>query len=200
MQSAIAADVTVTGITNANPGVVTATAHGYSDGDYVVLDVLGMNQVDGRVFRVASKTTDTFELEGENTTGFGTFSSGTVAKLTLGTTVNTLTGVNGSGGDFSFIDTTTIHDLVKTQIPGIANPLTFNFDSIWDVSDTGLIAMKSASDNQAQRAFKFTFSSGQIIIFMGYVGASLIPGGTAQDKVTTKVDITAFGTPTYYSA
>jgi hypothetical protein len=199
MQSAIAAIKTITAITLANPGVVTSASHGYSNGDFVVLDVLGMSQVDGRVFRVASVATDTFALEGENTTAFDAFTSGTAQKLTFGTTINTFTGVSGSGGDFSFIDTTTIHDLVKSQIPGIANPLSFSFDSIWDVADTGLIAMKSASDSQAQRAFKFTFSSGQKIVFMGYVGASLIPGGTAMDKVTTKAEITAFGSPTYYS-
>jgi Phage tail tube protein, TTP/Ubiquitin-activating enzyme E1 FCCH domain len=200
MQSAIAAAKTITGITQASPGVVTATGHGYTDGDYVLLVVTGMNQVNGRVFRIDNSDTNTFELEGENTTDYDTFAAGSAYKLTLGTTISTLTGVSGSGGDFNFIDTTTIHDHVKTQIPGIANPLTFGFDSIWDVADTGLIALNVASKTQAQTAFKFTFSTGQIIVFMGYVGASLIPGGSAQDKVTTKVDITAFGVPTYYAS
>ena len=37
---------TITGITNANPGVVTATSHGYSDGDFVILSsVAGMTDV-----------------------------------------------------------------------------------------------------------------------------------------------------------
>ena len=34
------------------------------------------------------------------------------------------------GGDFDFIDTTTIHNNVKTQVPGLANPITYTFDNL----------------------------------------------------------------------
>ena len=201
MQSALGADLTITGITKANPGVVTSTAHGLSNGDYVVLTVQGMHQVNGRVFRVANQATNTFELEGENTTAFDTFSSGTAAEVTFGTSITTATTLQSSGGDFEFIDTTTIHQGQKTQIPGLPNPATYTFENLWDVSDAGLIAMKAASDAQAQRAFRFTFGSGgQIMVFNGYCGASLLPGGSAQDKVTTGTVITMFGSPTYYAS
>ena len=56
--------VAISGITNANPAVVTtAGAHGYSNGDEVVISgVLGMTQVNGRQFKVAGVTGTTFEL------------------------------------------------------------------------------------------------------------------------------------------
>ena len=63
MQSALAAAKTITGITKAAPGVVSSTAHGYSNGDYVYLEVLGMWQLNGRVFRVCNVATDSFRLE-----------------------------------------------------------------------------------------------------------------------------------------
>lgn len=200
MQSALAATKTITAITKASPGVVTSTAHGYSNGDLIVLDVTGMRQVDGRVFRVSSVATDSFSLEGEDTTLFDTFSAGTAAKLTMGTTLGTTLSISGSGGEFSFIDTTTIHDTQETQIPGLPSSMKFEMEHIWDVADAALVAMKSASQSQAQRAFKFTFATGQIMLFTGYVGTTLSPGGSTQDKVTTSVVITAFGSPTYYSA
>jgi len=54
---------TITGVTAANPGVVTATAHGFSNGDDVyVIGVVGMTQLNGRTMRVANKATNTFEL------------------------------------------------------------------------------------------------------------------------------------------
>jgi hypothetical protein len=57
-------DVTVTAITKANPGVVTATSHGYADGDIVILSsVVGMTEVNGKTFKVSNKDTNTFELE-----------------------------------------------------------------------------------------------------------------------------------------
>ena len=201
MQSALGSALTITAITKANPGVVTSNGHGLANGAYVLLTINGMSQLNGRVVRVANQTTNTFELEGVDTTLFDTFSSGSAQLITFGTSITTATQINASGGDFEFIDTTTIHSNVRTQIPGTANPATFEMTHQWDVSDTGLAALKTASDGQAQRAFRFTFGSGgQIMVFAGYVGASLLPGGSAQDLVTTPSVITMFGSPTYYAS
>lgn len=201
MESVRAATKTITNITKANPGVATSTAHGYSNGDIVILEVQGMYQVDQRVVRVAGVATDTFQLEGIDTTLFDTFTSGTAAKLTLGTSITTATGINADGGDFDFIDTTTIHSSQRSQIPGLPNAATFTMDNIWDVSDAGLIAMKTASDSQSKKAFVFTFGTGgQKMYFAGYVGASLLPGGSAQQLVTTQTVVTMEGFPTYYAS
>lgn len=201
MQSAIGSDITITAITKANPGVVTATAHGLSDGDIVYLEINGMYQLNEKVVRVANKTTDTFELEGVNTTDFDTFTSGTAREITFGTSVVTARSLSASGGDFGFIDTTTIHDNVQKQMPGLPNAISYQFENIWDASDTGLLAMKAASDIQAKRAFKFQFGTGgKIIYFSGYVGCSMLPGGQAQNLVTTNTVITMNGTPTYYAS
>lgn len=207
MQSALAAAKTITAITKAAPGVVTATAHGYSNGDYVFLEVQGMSQVNGRVFRVANVATDTFQLEdvtggaGIDTTLFDTFSSGTAKKITFGTSITTAATINVTGGDFDFIDTTTIHSNQKSQIPGAANPISISMDQLWDIADAGQIALKAASDTQSQRAFKFTFGTGgPIMVFVGYVGFTGAPTGNAQDKITSPATVTAFGSPTYYSA
>jgi hypothetical protein len=206
MQSAIGTAKTITAIALGATATVTAT-HDFSAGDYVLFNVVGTKELNGVVKRVLSvSTTVSFVIEDQvagaslDTTNYSAFTSGTCQKLTFGTSLATVVGVTGSGGDFNFIDTTTIHSNVKTQIPGIANAMAFSFDNIWDVADTALSALKNASDVQAQRGFKFTFASGQIMVFNGYVGASLIPGGNAQDKVTTKVDITAFGRASYYTA
>jgi hypothetical protein len=199
IQSAIAAAKTITGITKASPGVVTSVAHGYTTGDYVLLTILGMSQINSMVARIIVLTVDTFSLEAIDTTLFDTFTSGTAQKLTFGTTLTTAVSISASGGDFSFIDTTTIHDNVKKQIPGIANPATFSFENIWDVSDAGLIAMKAASDTQAQMAVRFTFANSQKLVFSGYIGASLLPTGGAQDIVKTSAVITMFGKPNVYS-
>ena len=81
-------DITISGITKANPGVVTATAHGYSNGDFVVISsVVGMTQVNNKTFKVSNKATNTFELQdvdGNNvdTSGYSTYSSaGTANKI-----------------------------------------------------------------------------------------------------------------------
>jgi hypothetical protein len=79
------ANKTITGITQANPGVVTATAHGYSNGNTIVISgVVGMTQVNGKRFKVANVTTNTFELQtidgtNVNTTSFTAYTSGGIA-------------------------------------------------------------------------------------------------------------------------
>lgn len=201
MQSALAAAKTLSAITKASPGVVTSTAHGYSNGDIVFLTVSGMYQLNDKPVRVANVTANTFELEGIDTTLFETFSSGTAEKVTLGTSITTATTVSSSGGNFDFIDSTTIHANAKSQLPGLPEATTFTMDHIWDVTDTGLLALKTASDNQAKRVFQFTFGTGgKKMLFAGYVGCSLLPGGSAQQMVTTQSVITMNGTPTYYGA
>jgi len=202
VQSALAAAITISAVTKASPGVATYTgATNPTNGDYIVMTASGMSQINGRVFRVANVNTGgkTFELEGENTTSYDTFSSGSFQIITFGTTMTTATGLSASGGDYDFIDTTTIHDNVRTQIPGLASPAVYTFESIWDAADTALIALKTASDAQAQRAVKFTFANAQKLVFNGYIGATLLPAGNAQDKVTTQVAITMFGRPTILS-
>src|SRR4051812_13427077 len=71
VQSTLGSAVQSSAITLANPGVVTATAHGFNNGDVVVATVsAGMVELDGQACRVANKTTDTFELESLDTTAY----------------------------------------------------------------------------------------------------------------------------------
>lgn len=56
--------VTITNITQANPGVVTATSHGFSEGDLVLIrDVEGMTEVNRKKYKVSNPTSNTFELQ-----------------------------------------------------------------------------------------------------------------------------------------
>jgi hypothetical protein len=72
---------TITGITKANPAVVTVTAHGFSNGDKIyITGVGGMTQVNNLEFTVAGITANTFQLSGINSTGYTTFTSGGLAK------------------------------------------------------------------------------------------------------------------------
>lgn len=200
IQSVLAAADTITAITKADPGVASSTSHGMTDGMFAKISAEGMHQVDSRVFRIDNAATNAFDLEGENTTLYDTFTSGTAEAITFGITMTTATGLTASGGDFDFIDVTTIHDNVRKQVPGLASAASYSFECLWDPADTALIALKVASDNQAQRAIKFTFAGGQIVVFNGYVGCTLLPTGTAQDKVVTQVVVTMFGRPTIYAA
>lgn len=68
---------TITGITQANPAVVTSADHGFADGERVyITGVTGMAQVNNRVFTLANRTTDTFELSGIDSSSYAAYASG----------------------------------------------------------------------------------------------------------------------------
>jgi hypothetical protein len=68
--------IAIQSITNANPAVVTANGHGYSNSQLIVLEVEGMTEVNGKTFTVANASTNTFELSGIDSSSYGTFTSG----------------------------------------------------------------------------------------------------------------------------
>jgi len=76
-------DAAVTAISTANPAVVTAASHGYSDGDQVVFTAVGPYSIlANRVFTVDGSTTDTFKLSGFDGADLPAFSgSPTVARV-----------------------------------------------------------------------------------------------------------------------
>jgi hypothetical protein len=207
LQSALGAVKTITAISKAAPGVVTAT-HDFANGDFVVLSVQGMQQLDGKVYRVVNvSTTVSFQLEdvssgtGIDTTTFDTFSSGTAKKITFGTTLSTVAEITMSGGDFDKVDTSVIHGNVKREIPGLASPVSIDIRHLWDISDAGQAAMKTASDAQTLLAVKFTFGTGgKIMVFSGYVGFTALPAGAFGEAIKSSGSIAAAATPSYYTA
>lgn len=75
------AQVTISGITQANPAVVHATGHGYATGQQVIINgVVGMTQVNNfngaGVFTITKVDADHFSLNGINSTGYTAYSSG----------------------------------------------------------------------------------------------------------------------------
>lgn len=201
VQSALSTSVAITGISKANPAVVTHSGADPSVGDYVLIKSNGMNKVNDRVFRVASVVASTsFALEGVDSSAYETFASGTFEVITFGTTLSTISSVSPSGGEPNFTPTTTIHDTIEKQVPTTTSPLSFGMTSHFDPSDAALAALKVASDNIETRAVKFTFSSGAVLVFVGYVSFPFIPTGQAQGVVESPLTFTANGQPTVYAS
>jgi hypothetical protein len=82
----VSATNSITGVTNANPAVVTYSgADNFANGDKVIISgVVGMTQLNNREFEVANLNAgaNTFELSGVNSTSYGTYTSGgSVSKI-----------------------------------------------------------------------------------------------------------------------
>jgi len=72
---------TITGITRANPAVVTSNGHGLTTGNTVFISgVSGMSQVNNRIFTVTVVNANTFRLDGVNSSTYNSYSSGGTAR------------------------------------------------------------------------------------------------------------------------
>ena len=71
------ATTAISGVTRANPGIVTTTVpHGLGNGDHIWIDgVAGMTEINRRRFAVAGATATTFELADTDTSAWEAWSS-----------------------------------------------------------------------------------------------------------------------------
>lgn len=191
VETARAAAKTITGATAASPGVVTAVAHGYSNGDIVYIDgVVGMVQLNGRAFVVASVTTDTFELKGADTSAYTAYASGGSAYKATMTAIGSVRDVNATGGSADDIDVTHLQSVTKEFLIGLSDEgdATFN---VWVVNaDTGQAALRTARESQATKVFTVTDSAGLVSCFPGQVkqfGFNIAQNGAVEASVAVKI-------------
>lgn len=130
--------VTITGVTKATPGVVTAAAHGFENGDWVKISgIVGMTELNGRTFEVANKTTNTFQIipvpssTALDTTTYTAYSSdGTASRI-----YTVISPYNAS--DLSNLRAYQIRDTVRlTHLDYAVRNLVRNDHTDWEISET----------------------------------------------------------------
>jgi len=206
MESAIAPATTITAITKAAPGVLSASGHTLVNGDIVLLEVQGMVEVQGRLFKVMGVAAGTFSIAdvdgttGIDTTNFNTFTSGTVKKVTLGTSITGVQDFTFAGGEIKTVDTTTVHDVQDTQIVVGATAQSADMTMQWDPASAAQKAMITAFQTRANKSFKVLWPDGAYVLFYGTVGYTGAPGGGKQGVTVSPAKITMLGGLTIYSA
>lgn len=206
MQSVIAAAKTLTGMTNAAPGVFTSSAHGYANGDIVLLEVPGVPEINNGLFKVVNVATNTFNIAdvdgatGMDTTSFGVFSSGTAKKLTLGTGISGVSDFSPSGGEIKTTPATTVHDNIDIDVVSGATALSYGLTMQWDPANAAQQAMIAAFRTRANRGFKILWPDGAYVLFYGTVGYTGAPGGGNQAVTTSPAKVVMAGPVTNYAA
>ena len=199
MESAIAAATTITAVTKAAPGVFSAAGHTFINGDVVLLEVQGMVELNGNLYKIVNQAAGTFQIAGIDgatgidTTLFSTFTSGTAKKITLGTSITGVQEFNFAGGDIKTVDTTTVNDVVDTQIVVGATAQSADMTMQWDPSAAAQQAMLAAFRTRANKGFKVQWPDGAFVLFYGTVGYTGAPGGGKQGVTTSPAKITMLG-------
>ncbi len=156
---------TISGATKANPVVITATSHGFSNGDHVIIgSVAGMVELNGVTGIVANKTTNTFELtdvDGTNinSSAFTTYTSGgTASRIVEITTTYTTAQISEikvtQSADVMFV-THNDHPVRKIQ-------RTSNTD--WTISDVSFINGPYLDENATTTTLTPNGRSGSITL------------------------------------
>jgi hypothetical protein len=162
---------TITAITKANPAVVTATAHGLADGDVVrITGVVGMTEVNNGLFVVDNAATNTFELFGVDSTGYGTYTSGgTAAEATFSNWCE-LTGYNRQGGSKTENNASSLCSTAQEFELGLPDFGTTQFDFFFAPQTAIQLAIKALDASGARTAVKVVLpNSGGSMVQMGYV-------------------------------
>jgi hypothetical protein len=201
VQTGLGSANTITGITKANPGVVTYSGTDPSaNGDIYVFDIAGMTELHKRAFAVEGLNAAANSFTIENTVGNHTFTSGSCTPVTLGASMTNVQGVTASGGEPEFADITTVHDQIRRRVPTVVSPFSIQFDCIFDPDDAAMIELALASRTITTRVIKVTFADGSYMVGNAYVSAAGVPTGSAQDVVKTNVSLEFQGLPTVYGA
>jgi hypothetical protein len=166
----------VSSISNANPGVASATTHGYTNGDIVVLG--NPSRLDQRVVRVANQATGTFELEGIDTTstalypaGFGVGTAQKAGSASTGfTSLSQTVDVAASGGEQQFNQWAYIEDGRQRQRPTFKNARALTLQMHYDPTLAWHAALLDADQKGDVRVLRVSLPTGAKLFYAVYVG------------------------------
>lgn len=191
VQSTLGAPVTVQSITQDSSGitVVGANSNGFSNGDIVILDMTsGMDQLDGQAGRVANASTNAFDLEGIDITGFETFVSGTVVKVASFATFAKAQTVSAPNPPPTKIDVTTLIDVVKKNVFGLPEAPDGTIGALFNPGGATEAIIRTATTTNTPRAFRITYADSRKTVFNALVsggfGFELAPNDAAKSSVS----------------
>jgi len=186
---------TVTGVTKASPGVATSTSHGLTDGTigYMSDETAGMEEIAGMAFSVDSPAANTINLEAEDTTSYGTFTSGTFVPVSTWTTLSTSTSYEISDSAADQLDVTTLLHRVKQNEAGLLGAQTVTVNGFSDMQLSAISLIRAAAKSGGYVVCRITLNNGERRIFRAQPG---LPGENMQvgQKATNSITFLVKGT------
>lgn len=200
--SGFAALLNVTAITNAAQAQATSAAHGLANGDYVVF-VSGWSKASNRLYRVANVATNTFELEGLDTSDTTKYTAGagtgTVKKVSGWTQIQQVLGTSSEGGQQNYTTFQFLEDDFEQRIPTNKSASGFNIDVADDPSLAGYIAASAASDDGDPRAVRVTTKNGSKILYYSYISVNKTPTMDVNQPMKCQISASHLNTPVRYA-
>lgn len=194
---------TITATTNANPGVVSSTAHGFADGTYIVVKS-GWARLNERIVRVDAPAIDSFSMEGINTSNTTIYPSGggtgSAQAVSSWTQLAQILGSTSTGGEQQFWTGQLLEGDREIRIPTTKTAAGITFTVADDPTLPGYILAKEANDDRLPRAVMVTLSNGAKLLYYAYISLSTIPSLTVNEAMTVEVTLSLLADPTRYAS
>ena len=201
--STYAASKTVTVATNANPCVMTSTTHGFTDAD--ILEVRsGWSQLDQRILRLDAPATDTFALEGFNSTDTAKYPAGggigSVRKITAWTQITQILESTSQGGEQQFANYGFLEDSKERQLPTVKTAESIVLSIGDDQTLPWYDIMVAADEDRLPRAIRVRLPSGATIYYNAYVTINKTPTLTRNEIMRLSATLSFVADTTRYSS
>ena len=194
---------TVSALTNANPGVATSTAHGFVNGDIVLMNS-GWSNLNQKAVRVAGSVTNAFNLDGIDTSltslypaGSGTGSASLVGGFTQ---ISQIMGLTTQGGDQQYATFSFLEQNFETQLPTVFSAQSISIEIADDPSLSGYIALKAAADARAFRVLKLQLPDGSFILYYGQISFNETPSLNKGQVMVVKATFALQARPVRYAS
>ncbi|KTC10771.1 phage tail protein [Pseudomonas marginalis ICMP 9505] len=201
--SAYGTAIPFTTLSNANPAVASALAHGLAEGDIIAVNS-GWTRLDGRAVRVADIASGTFALGGVNTTNVQQYPAGSgvgsAREVTSFTEISQITELNSTGGDQQFLTYGFLADDDDRQMPTTKNPITLSITVADDPSKPYVDVCEAADDDKQPRVLRLNLPGGSSIVYNGYVSITSTPTMSRNNLMTRVISIALTGRPARYAA
>lgn len=202
MQSgALAAGKKILGITQANPAVVSSTAHGYTDGDVVKIEnVSGMQQVNDRAFIVAGATgsplaPNSFQLKSINSTNYTAFVSsgspeeGIASKATM-VAVGEVRDIPEMGGtEPNEFDVSHLLSISEQKLAGLPKQANVSFNVWFDLNTSMHQELLLANEDLEDRVFRFYKPNSFNLTIVCQVGGVRVTAGDVNSAYAATVSL-----------
>lgn len=194
---------TITAMTNDDPAEATSAAHGLTNGDEILL-ISDWEDASDSVFKISNVSTDTFKIDGLNTSDTNWFApgsgKGTAQKVSAWVEIPQVLTIATSGGDPRF---TTISPLARRNsinVPTGFNPQTITLTLGHDAANANYQKMLDISRTLRKVAFKMVLSGGVSSYGYGHLAVSELPQLNVNQANQVQASFTLLGRSISYAS
>lgn len=183
----LAAAIAVTGISNANPGVISAPDHGLAAADIVLLQSPGWSDANNVVGKVApAPAADSLSLVGLNTTDVDRFPAGAGAgdlvELATWTPLPKIPSFERTGGDPKSQNTSYLDYEKDLEFFTGANPERLNFTMSYDPDGAAHAALIAAAREDVS-VLRLVLKNGDALYYVGQLFFNPSPTTTKDNEM-----------------